>query len=312
MKKRAAPAATSSAGESETRCGYVAIIGAPNAGKSTLINALVGQKVAIVSPKVQTTRHRITGICMKGRSQLVLLDTPGIFQAPKRFEQAMVGAAWKSAAEADIVLFLLDGARGLDAAATLLLDNLRTLGKPTCAVINKIDQMDAEAVLRLTRTLMDTGIFAECFMVSAKTGQGVDYLTEALAARVPPGPYLFPEDTLTDQPLRLLAAEITRETLFLTLLQEVPYSIWVETDSYEERKDGSVKIQQTIFVERESQKSIIIGEKGQMLKQIGTRARREMGRLIDGPVHLFLFVKVAPEWKEKPEAYRAIGLEYTK
>ena len=297
-----------------TKCGFVALVGAPNAGKSTLLNHLVGSKLAIVTPKAQTTRNRITGLAMHrtrdGMAQIVFVDTPGIFDAKKKFEQAMVASAWNGSHDADAVLMLLDARRGLSDDSRRVLEGLQKLDKPRILALNKIDLVEKETLLTLARDLYDILPFDGVFMISAKKGNGIEEMKTALTAYLPEGPFLYPEDQLSDMPERLLASEITREKCFLALEQELPYSLAVETESWEEQKNGSVKIRQIIIVQRESQKGIVVGKNGEMLKRIGTTARRELGRLLDRPVHLFLFVKVQEDWKDKPDAYRYLGLEF--
>lgn len=295
-----------------TRCGYVAILGAPNVGKSTLLNRLVGSKVSIVSPKVQTTRTRILGIAIEGAAQIVYLDTPGIFFTPRRrFERAMVAAAWQGAADADLVLLLVDASRRkLDEDTERILAGLEKSRRKAILVLNKIDLVKREALLALSRTLHGTGLFTEVFMVSAETGDGVADLPKALAPKLPMGPWLFPEDQLTDMPQRLLAAEVTREQLFRQLHQEVPYSLIVESEAWEEFKDGSAKIDQTIFVERESQKAIVVGKAGTRIKAVREAAQRELEAMLERRVHLFLQVKVRENWAEDRGRFRDLGLDY--
>jgi GTP-binding protein Era len=297
---------------SATRCGFVALIGAPNVGKSTLINALVGTKVTIVSHKVQTTRALVRGIAIAGVAQLILVDTPGIFAPKRRLDRAMVTTAWSGAHDADVVGVLLDAKRGIDEEAKALLDGLAALRQPKLLLINKIDLVDKPALLALVQTANERVPFAATFMISALTGNGVADLRQWLAAHVPEGPWHYPEDQITDAPLRQLAAEITREKLFLRLHQELPYQSTVETDQWQERKDGSVRIEQTIFVERESQRKIVLGKGGQTIKAIGADARREIATIVEHPVHLFLFVKVREGWGDDPERYREMGLEFPK
>jgi GTP-binding protein Era len=295
-----------------TRCGYVAILGAPNVGKSTLLNRLVGSKVSIVSPKVQTTRTRILGIAIEGAAQIVYLDTPGIFFTPRRrFERAMVAAAWQGAADADLVLLLVDASRRkLDEDTQRILAGLEKSRRKAILVLNKIDLVKREALLALSQTLHGTGLFTDVFMVSAETGDGVADLPKALAPKLPAGPWLFPEDQLTDMPQRLLAAEVTREQLFRQLHQEVPYSLIVESEAWEEFKDGSVKIDQTIFVERESQKAIVVGKAGARIKAVREAAQRELEAMLERRVHLFLQVKVRENWAEDRGRFRDLGLDY--
>ncbi len=294
----------------ERRCGIVALVGAPNAGKSTLLNQLIGAKVSIVTPKVQTTRSRILGIVIEGAAQLVLVDTPGIFAPKRRLERAMVAAAWAGAADADQVVVLIDAARGLDEEAQRIVDRLKSAGRRAVLALNKVDLVDARKLLPLTERLSKEGIFDAVFMISALSGDGVADLKRHLAAAVPVGPWLYPEDQLTDLPQRLMAAEATREQVFLQLHQELPYATMVETDSWEERDDGSVKIAATIHVQRASQKAIVLGKSGSRIKAIGERARAELERMFGRRVHLFLFVRVSEDWTEDRERYRAMGLDF--
>jgi GTP-binding protein Era len=293
-----------------TRCGFIALIGAPNVGKSTLINALVGSKVAIVSHKVQTTRALLRGIATAGRSQLVFIDTPGIFAPKRRLERAMVTNAWAGAHDADIVGVLIDARAGLDHETDAILDRLVGVAQPKILLINKIDLVEKSNLLGIAKIANERLAFAATFMVSALTGDGVADVRRWLAAHVPEGPWHYPEDQITDAPLRQLAAEITREKLYLRLHQELPYQSTVETDLWKERKDGSVRIEQTIYVERESQRKIVLGKGGQTIKAIGADARREIADMLETPVHLFLFVKVRERWGEDPERYRGMGLDF--
>jgi GTP-binding protein Era len=294
-----------------TKAGFVALIGAPNAGKSTLINTLVGQKIAIVTHKVQTTRNRITGITLRGNSQIVFIDTPGIFRDTKRrLERAMVDAAWKGVRDADITALLIDAQAGLSKKVMDLVEDLNKRKMSTILVLNKIDHMRRDKLLAMANELNEKGKFSETFMISALTGDGVDDLFDHLAAQVPESPWLYPEDQMTDVSLRFLASEIVREQVFLNLHQEIPYQVAVETTQWQERKDGSVRIEQNILVERDGHKAMIIGKKGQMLKKIGEAARAEMTEVFDRKVHLFLFAKVSPHWSERPFHYREIGLDF--
>jgi GTP-binding protein Era len=295
-----------------TRCGFIALIGAPNVGKSTLINALVGSKVAIVSHKVQTTRALLRGIAVAGRSQLVFIDTPGIFAPRRRLDRAMVTHAWAGAHDADIVGVLIDARCGLDEEAEAILDRLAEIGRPKILLINKIDLVDKSALLAVAKLANERVAFAATFMISALTGDGVADVRSWLAAHVPVGPWLYPEDQITDAPLRQLAAEVTREKLYSRLHQELPYQSTVETESWKERSDGSIRIEQTIYVERESQRKIVLGKDGQTIKAIGADARREIAAMVEAPVHLFLFVKVRAHWGDDPERYRGMGLEFPK
>jgi GTP-binding protein Era len=294
------------------RCGFIALIGAPNAGKSTLINALVGTKVTIVSHKVQTTRTLLRGIAIEGDAQLVFIDTPGIFAPKRRLERAMVSTAWAGARDADIVGVLIDAKRGIDTEAGSMLDGLATVAQRKVLLLNKVDLVEKPTLLTLTQQANERAGFAASFMISALSGDGVADFKRWLAAEVPAGPWHYPEDQITDAPLRQLAAEITREKLYLRLHQELPYQSTVETASWQERKDGSVRIEQTIFVERESQRKIVLGKGGQTIKAIGAEARREIAEVIEQPVHLFLFVKVREGWGDDPERYREMGLEFPK
>ncbi len=293
-----------------TRCGFIALIGAPNAGKSTLINALVRSKVSIVSHKVQTTRMPVRGIIIEGASQLIFVDTPGIFAPKRRLDRAMVTSAWAGAKDADLTGLLIDARKGLDAEAEAIVKNLSGTAGRKFLILNKVDVTDKPALLALATALNERVKFQATFMVSALTGDGVDAMRSWLAGEVAPGPWLYPEDQMSDAPLRQLAAEITREKMFNRLHQELPYQSTVETEAWEEKKDGSVRIEQTIFVERESQKKIVIGKGGQTLKAIGAEARKEMAGIVEAPVHLFLFVKVREGWGDDPERYREMGLDF--
>ena len=296
----------------ERRCGFVALIGAPNVGKSTLVNALVGTKVTIVSHKVQTTRTTIRGIAAEGATQLVLIDTPGIFAPKRRLDRAMVETAWAGAHDADIVGVLVDAKRGIDTETSTLLDGLTAVATPKLLLLNKIDLIEKPMLLDLATKANARAAFAATFMFSALTGDGVGDLRRWLAANVPAGPWHFPEDQITDAPLRHLAAEITREKLYLRLHQELPYQSTVETEQWRERKDGSVRIEQTIYVERESQRKIVLGNGAATIKAIGADARREIAAIVEQPVHLFLFVKVRERWGDDPERYAQMGLEFPK
>src|SRR6201987_6215101 len=303
------PAATANA---PPRCGFVALIGAPNVGKSTLVNALVGSKVTIVSRKVQTTRALIRGIVVEGHSQIILVDTPGIFAPRRRLDRAMVTTAWSGAHDADLVCVLLDAKAGLDEEADAILTKVASVDHQKILVLNKIDLVPREKLLALAKAANDRLAFAETFMVSALSGDGVADLRHALARTVPSGPFLYPEDQMSDAPMRQLAAEITREKIYQKLHQELPYQSTVETDSWTERKDGSVKIEQTIFVERESQRKIVLGKGGATIKSIGAASREEIAEILEVPVHLFLFVKVRENWGDDPDRYREMGLEFPK
>src|SRR5689334_19774281 len=295
---------------SDTRCGFVALIGAPNVGKSTLVNALVGSKVTIVSRKVQTTRALIRGIAIEGKSQIILVDTPGIFLPKRRLDRAMVTTAWSGAHDADLVCVLLDAKAGLDDEADAILTKVASVDHQKILVLNKIDLVPREKLLALAKAANDRLGFAETFMVSALSGDGVADLRHALARMVPPGPFLYPEDQMSDAPMRQLAAEITREKIYQKLHQELPYQSTVETESWTERNDHSVRIEQTIFVERESQRKIVLGKAGATIKSIGADARKEIAEIVGHPVHLFLFVKVREDWGNDPDRYREMGLEF--
>ena len=292
------------------RCGFVALLGAPNVGKSTFVNALVGSKVSIVSRKVQTTRMPVRGIAVEANAQLILIDTPGLFAPKRRLDRAMVSAAWAGAHDADLVALIVDAKRGVDDETAVILNRLPELRAPKMVILNKIDLLEKPPLLALAADLNASIPFAATFMVSALTGDGVGDVRAWLAARVPEGPWHYPADQLSDAPLRQLAAEITREKLYDRLHQELPYASTVETERWTELKDGSVRIEQTIFVERESQRKIVVGKRGQALKAVGAEARREIAELIEAPVHLFLFVKVREDWANDPERYREMGLEF--
>jgi GTPase len=292
------------------RCGFVALIGAPNAGKSTLLNALVGSKISIVTPKVQTTRALIRGIAMEGAAQLIFVDTPGIFAPRRRLDRAMVGSAWGSTQDADIVALLIDSQKGAQADEEAILRGLADVRAPKVLVLNKVDLVEKPKLLTLAQSLNERAAFAATFMVAARSGDGVGDIKRYFAAHVPPGPWLYPEDQISDAPLRQLAAEITREKLYLRLHQELPYQSTVETEVWKELKDGAVRIEQTIYVERESQRKIVLGKGGQAIKAIGAAARAEIAAAIEHPVHLFLFVKVREGWGDDPERYREMGLEF--
>jgi GTPase len=296
----------------ETRCGFIALIGAPNAGKSTLLNTLVGSKVTIVSRKVQTTRTLIRGIAIVGQSQLIFVDTPGIFAPRRRLDRAMVTSAWSGAHDADLVGVLIDAHKGLDEEAQAILDKLAEVRQPKVLILNKIDVVQKETLLTLAQSANDKARFEHTFMISAKTGDGVADLKAWLAAHVATGPWLYPADQMSDAPLRHLAAEITREKLFERLHQELPYHSTVETEQWKELRKGDIRIEQTIYVERESQRKIVLGKGGQTIKAIGEAARKEIAGLVEAKVHLFLFVKVREGWGEDPERYRAMGLEFPK
>jgi GTP-binding protein Era len=295
-----------------TRCGYVALIGAPNSGKSTLLNALVGAKVSIVSPKVQTTRRRVLGIAIHEGAQIIFVDTPGIFspRPGRRLERAMVSAAWAGAEDADLVVLLVDATRSEDGDTAGIVERLEAAKRKAVLALNKIDLVKPPVLLTLADRFAKRGIFEPIFMISGLTGDGVEDLKRHLAQALPVGPWLYPEDQLSDLPERLLAAEATREQIFLQLRNELPYASTVETDKWEERKDGSARIEQTIFVQRPTQKAIMLGEGGQRIKQIGERARAELETLLGRRVHLFLHVRVEKDWTEDRERYEAIGLDF--
>nr|WP_026379129.1 GTPase Era [Afifella pfennigii] len=299
--------------EKPTRAGFVALIGATNAGKSTLLNQLVGSKVAIVTHKVQTTRSVIRGIAMHDDAQIIFLDTPGIFAPKKRLEKAMVTSAWSSAADADVLAVLIDARAGLEGGALAILDRLQESGAPAqkrVLILNKIDLVKRETLLALAAEANARLSFAQTFMVSALTGDGIGDLLNYFAGEMPQSPYLYPEDQVSDIPMRSLAAEVTREKLMLRLHQEVPYAATVETESWEEKKDGSVRISQVIYVARESQRKIVLGKDGETIKAISIAARRELHHMLGRKVHLFLFVKVRGRWADDPERYREMGLEF--
>ncbi len=297
----------------ETRAGFVALIGEPNAGKSTLLNRMVGAKVSIVTHKVQTTRARIRGVCMEGQSQIVFVDTPGLFRPRRRLDRAMVAAAWGGAADADIIVLLIEAHRGLTGGVEAIIDNLKDKipqGTRVALAINKIDKVKAETLLSLTEKLNSAFPFAKTFMISAERGYGVDDLREWLAAEVPEGPWFYPEDQIADLPMRMIAAEMTREKLTLRLHEELPYQLTVETEKWEDRPDGSTRIDQVVYVARDGHKGIVLGAKGETIKAIGSQARAEIATFLDRPVHLFLTVKVRPNWLEEAERYSEMGLDF--
>jgi len=302
----AAPAAPETPADS--RCGFVALIGAPNAGKSTLINALVGAKVSIVTHKVQTTRTRVRAVAIVDDAQIIFVDTPGIFKPRRKLDEAMVEAAWGGASDADVIALLVDARRGLDEENRRILNGLKNLRRKAILVLNKIDLVEKPRLLELADAFNAEFSFEATFMVSALKGSGVEDLKQYLAEQMPPGPWLYPPDQLSDLPLKLLAAEITREKLYLRLHEELPYASHVETEMWEERPDGSIRIEQTIYVQRESQKKIVIGKGGQTIKAIGKAAREELQLLLGKKVHLFLFVKVREHWDRDPERLRNLGL----
>jgi len=305
-------AETSGEAPTATRCGFVALIGAPNVGKSTLVNALVGAKVTIVSRKVQTTRALIRGIVIENNAQIILVDTPGIFLPKRRLDRAMVSTAWSGAHDADLVCVLLDAKSGIDEEAEAILTKVASVKHEKILVINKVDLVQREKLLALAQAANERMPFARTFMIAAISGDGVDDLRHTLAEIVPPGPFLYPEDQMSDAPMRQLAAEITREKIYRRLHQELPYQSTVETDKWEERKDKSVRIEQTIFVERESQRKIVLGAGGATIKSIGADSRKELAEILGVPVHLFLFVKVRENWGDDPDRYREMGLEFPK
>jgi GTP-binding protein Era len=301
------------ADEGTTRAGFVALIGEPNAGKSTLLNRMVGAKVSIVTHKVQTTRARIRGVAMEGQSQIVFVDTPGLFRPRRRLDRAMVAAAWGGAADADIVVLLVEAHRGLTEGVQAILDALaeKVSAQRTVALaINKIDRVKAEVLLALSQKLNAAYPFAATFMISAERGHGVDDLRRWLAERLPEGPWLYPEDQIADLPLRMIAAEMTREKLTLRLHQELPYELTVETEAWEDRPDGSVRIDQVVYVARDGHKGILLGHKGETIKAVGQAARAEIAAFLERPVHLFLTVKVRPNWLEEAERYGEMGLDF--
>ncbi|MBR0717497.1 GTPase Era [Bradyrhizobium liaoningense] len=305
-------AETSGGTPAATRCGFVALIGAPNVGKSTLVNALVGAKVTIVSRKVQTTRALIRGIVIESNAQIILVDTPGIFSPKRRLDRAMVSTAWSGAHDADLVCVLIDAKAGLDEEADAILNKVAGVGHEKILVLNKVDLVQREKLLALAQAANERIRFAKTFMISALSGDGVDDIRQALAEMVPAGPFLYPEDQMSDAPMRQLAAEITREKIYQKLHQELPYQSTVETEKWEERKDKSVRIEQTIYVERESQRKIVLGKSGATIKSIGADSRRELAEILGVPVHLFLFVKVRENWGDDPDRYREMGLEFPK
>jgi GTP-binding protein Era len=301
--------------EDATRAGFCAIIGSPNAGKSTLVNRLVGSKVSIVTHKVQTTRFPVRGVMMHGRAQVVLVDTPGIFAPKRRLDRAMVRSAWEGAGDADAMVHLVDarhwaGANPGDEEDQAIIDRLKELGKQAILAINKIDLVDREALLGAVQTLHGQGAYSDVFMISGLNGDCVEDLADAIAVRMPEGPYLFPEDQSADIPVRLLAAEITREKLMLRLHQEIPYQLTVETENWEVYKNGAVKVDQLIHVGRESHRSIVLGKGGATIKDISIAARKELGAILGRPVHLFLRVKVSERWQDSRERFTAIGLDF--
>jgi GTP-binding protein Era len=296
--------------QTHTKAGFVALIGAPNAGKSTLLNSLVGSKVSIVSRKVQTTRALVRGIAIEGVAQIVFVDTPGIFKPKRRLDRAMVTSAWGGAGDADVIALLLDVRKGIDEEADAILDKLPELKRPKVLILNKIDLIERSKLLEMAAKLNEKVPFAHTFMISALKGDGIQTLKRQLAEMMPEGPWLYPEDQISDAPLRMLAAEITREKIYERLHEELPYQSTVETDQWQQRPDGSVRIEQTVFVERDSQRKIVLGKGGQTIKAIGQAARKEIAEIAEAPVHLFIFVKVRENWSDDPERYREMGLEF--
>ena len=300
----------------QTRAGFVAVVGAPNAGKSTFVNKAVGTKVSIVSPKVQTTRTRVLGIAIEGNAQIVFMDTPGIFEPRRRLDRAMVASAWGSAQDADIIMLMVDTVKGICDDTKRILKGLekrkaeRPKSPAPVLLLNKVDKVDKGRLLEIASKLAETGLFEDTFMISALNGDGLADVLAYLGERMQIGPWLFPEDQITDMPARLLAAEITREKLYFHLRQELPYATTVETETWENFDDGSIKIEQVIFVERDSQKSIVLGKGGSMIKEIGAQSRKELQQILDTKVHLFLFVKVRDSWGEDPERFSHWGLDY--
>ncbi len=296
----------------DTRCGFVALIGEPNAGKSTLLNRMVGAKVSIVTHKVQTTRARIRGIAIEGDTQIIFVDTPGLFRPRRRLDRAMVTAAWSGAADADMVVLLIEAHRGITKGVEAILDSLaeRTDNRPIALAINKIDKVKSDVLLALSAKMNERFPFAETFMISAEKGFGVDDLKSWLAGKLPVGPWLYPEDQIADAPMRMLAAEITREKLTLRLHQELPYQLTVETENWQDRKDGSVRIDQIVYVMRDGHKGIALGPKGETIKAVSMAARQELKEFLGREVHLFLQVKVRPKWLEEPERYSEMGLDF--
>ncbi|TDQ28205.1 GTP-binding protein Era [Phyllobacterium brassicacearum] len=296
--------------DAPTRSGFIALIGAPNAGKSTLVNQLVGSKVSIVTHKVQTTRALVRGIVIHDQAQMVLVDTPGIFKPKRRLDRAMVTTAWGGAKDADLILVLIDAELGINEEAEAILDSLHEKKRKVILVLNKVDRIEAPKLLELARQANDKVNFDKTFMISALKGYGCKDLLKYLADNLPEGPWYYPEDQISDMPMRMLAAEITREKLYLRLHNELPYSSTIETESWEEKPDGSVRIAQVIYVERDSQKKIVLGHKGEAIKSIGQAARKELMEILEQKVHLFLFVKVRDNWGNDPERYREMGLEF--
>ena len=299
--------------DAPTRAGFVALIGEPNAGKSTLLNRMVGAKVSIVTHKVQTTRARIRGIAQEGAAQIVFVDTPGLFRPRRRLDRAMVAAAWGGAADADVIVLMIEAHRGLTEGVRAIVDTLADRiprGHPVALAINKIDRVRAETLLALAGALNEAFPFAETFMISAEKGYGVDKLRAWLGANLPPGPWLYPDDQIADQPLSMIAAETTREKLTLRLHEELPYQLTVETEAWEDRPDGSTRIDQVVYVARDGHKGIVLGNRGETIKAVGQAARADIAAFLDRPVHLFLQVKVRPNWLDEPERYEGMGLDW--
>lgn len=300
----------------ERRCGFVALAGATNAGKSTLLNRIVGTKIAIVTPKVQTTRRRMSGVALRGAAQLIFIDTPGIFPAKRRLERAMIAAAWSGISDADIAVVVVDADRAtkspgkMDPDTHAIVDGLKRIGGSAVLALNKVDLVKPESLLEVVRVHDASGVFTRIFMISATTGDGVDELVDHIVEQLPPGPWLYPEDQLSDVPMRVMAAEVTREQAFLQLHQELPYALTVETENWEEREDGAVRIDQIILIQRESQKGMVVGKGGGRIKSIGAAARAELEELLGRKVHLFLHVKARADWMERPEHYREMGLDF--
>ncbi|SEK43715.1 GTPase Era [Roseovarius nanhaiticus] len=295
-----------------TRAGFVALIGEPNAGKSTLLNRMVGAKVSIVTHKVQTTRARIRGVAIEGETQLIFVDTPGLFQPRRRLDRAMVAAAWSGASDADVVVLLIEAHRGMTEGVERILENLpnATKGRKVALAINKIDRVESPKLLALTQKMNERFAFDETYLISAEKGHGVDALRQWLAGEMPEGPWLYPEDQIADLPMRMIAAEMTREKLTLRLHQELPYQLTVETENWEERDDGSARIDQLIYVMRDGHKGIVLGRKGETIKQVGAAARAELEEFLGRRVHLFLQIKVRPNWLEEAERYSEMGLDF--
>lgn len=296
--------------KNKSHCGFVALLGAPNAGKSTLMNSLVGSKISIVTHKVQTTRTRFVGIALHKNNQMIFVDTPGIFEPKKRLERAMVSAAWAGAGDADVVVLLVDAERRIDENTRRIIDGLKEAGKKAILAINKIDTIRRDSLLSLTQELNEAADFSETLLISALKGDGLEDLKDIITGYLPEGPWLYPEDQMTDITERMLAAEVTREKFFLRLHQELPYAATIETESWQEKKDGSVRIEQIIYVERDTQKAIVIGKGGRSLKEIGKMAREDLEEMFGRRVHLFIFVKVRKNWSDDKERYTNMGLDW--